>query len=256
MRATRARPALVLATGAAVLGAELAWRAGRPLRTMSAAAARIAGSAADVLVPAELTEELAARGFAATAATRRRVEALVSAVIGRTVEAFLAATDLTALVVEHVELDRVAAGLDVDGVIARVDLDAVLRRVDLDAVMRRVDLDAVATRLDPDRVVARVDLDAVLQRVDLDAVVARLDLDRVVAGVDLDAVVARLDLVGLARGVIDAIDLPGIVRESTGTLTSDTVRGVRSEAQQADEVVARVVDRLLRRSSTRAAVPP
>jgi len=89
---------------------------------------------------------------------------------------------------------------------------------------------------------------AVIDRVDLDAVAARLDADRVVARVDLDAVVARLDLVGIAQTVIDAIDLPEIVRESTGALSSDAVRAVRVETRRADDRIAGVLDRLLRRS--------
>jgi hypothetical protein len=48
--------------------------------------------------------------------------------------------------------------------------------------------------------------------------------------------------------VIDAIDLPEILRESTGSVASEAVRGVRADGVQADEAVARFVDRLLRRS--------
>jgi hypothetical protein len=77
----------------------------------------------------------------------------------------------------------------------------------------------------------------------------------VVARVDLDAVLARVDIVGLAREVVDAIDLPEIVRHSTGTLTSDSVRTVRREAMQADEIVAGLFDRLLRRQAQRTSAP-
>jgi hypothetical protein len=78
--------------------------------------------------------------------------------------------------------------------------------------------------------------------------VARVDADRVVARVDLDAVVARLDLVGIAQSVIDAIDLPEIMRESTGALSSDAVRAVHAESRRADDRIAGLFDRLLRRS--------
>jgi hypothetical protein len=60
--------------------------------------------------------------------------------------------------------------------------------------------------------------------------------------------VARLDLVGIAQSVIDAIDLPEIVRESTGALSSDAVRAVRDESRRADDRVAGLFDRLLRRN--------
>jgi hypothetical protein len=65
--------------------------------------------------------------------------------------------------------------------------------------------------------------------------------------VDLDAAVTRIDLVGIAREVIAAIDLPEIVRDSTGALSSDAVRTVRAEGMQADDVMAGFVDRVLRR---------
>ena len=87
----------------------------------------------------------------------------------------------------------------------------------------------------------------VVARVDLDAVAARVDPKPVVTRVDLDAAVARIDIVGIAREVIAAIDLPEIVRDSTGALSSDAVRTVRAEGAQADEVVAGFVDRVLRR---------
>jgi predicted RNase H-like nuclease len=119
-------------------------------------------------------------------------------------------------------------------------------------VARHLDLDALAAGLDLDRIVTRVDLDAAARRLHLDELATRLDLDRVVARVDLDAIIARIDLEGLAREVIDAVDLPEIVRRSTGSLTSETVRSVRTEAMHADDAVTGLVDRLLRRSRVQA----
>ena len=194
--------------------------------------------------------------------------------------AVLMRLDVPAIVREFVDLDRLAAMLDVDAVVARVDFDAVLDRVDLDAlaeridvsrIIDRVDLDAVVARVDLDKAVARVDLDAVVARVDLDKAVARVDLDAVVARVDLDAavagvdldgavdrvdvdrVIARTDIAGLARYVVQEIDLPGLLRASTGSVTSEMVRGVRVQGTDADRAVERVVDRLLRRQGRRIA---
>jgi len=65
--------------------------------------------------------------------------------------------------------------------------------------------------------------------------------------VDVEAVLARLDLAGIARQVIDAIDLPGILRQSTGAVSSQAARVVRTEGMHADESVARFMDRVLRR---------
>jgi hypothetical protein len=201
--------------------------------------------------------------------------------------ALLARLDVPALVREFVDLDRLAAMLDVDAVVARVDLDAVLDRVDLDAIAARLDLDAVTARLDLNTLVDKVDISRVLDRVDLDAVVARVDLDRAVARVDLDVVVdrvdldravarvdldvvvdrvdldravdrvdvdrviARTDVAGLARYVVQEIDLPDLLRTSTGSVTSEAVRSVRDQGADADRTVERFADRLLHRHGRR-----
>jgi hypothetical protein len=211
---------LHLALGAVAV----AWRAGAPLRDVSVAAVRGVGTAVSTLAPTGAAT-LAGRGRSARVTLERLADTALRFTIRRVVTAFLQAVDITALVREHVDLDAVAAGLDVDAVVARADLEAAVARVDLDAVARRLDLDGLATRL---------------------------DLDRVVARVDLAAIIARIDLEGLARQVIDAVDLPEIVRHSTGTLTSETVRSVRTEAMHADDVVTGLVDRLLRRSRVQA----
>jgi hypothetical protein len=234
---------LHLALGAAAV----AWRAGAPLRSASIAAVRGVGAAVSTVAPGGVTA-LVCRGRSARATLERLADVGLRLAVRRVVAALLSTVDLTELVRAHVDLDTVAAGLDVDAVVARVDLDAAVARVDLDAAVARVDLDAAVARVDLDAAVARVDLDAiarrldlddlatgldldrVVARVDLDEVAARLDLDRVVARVDLDAIIARIDLEGLARQVIDAVDLPEIVRQSTGSLTSETVRSVRTEA--------------------------
>jgi hypothetical protein len=178
---------------------------------------------------------------------RAGLERAVRASVRRLVLAVVEVVDLTELVRGHVDLDALALGIDVDAVVARADIDAVANRADLDAVVARVDIEAIIDRLDIDAIVARADLELVTSRLDLDAIAKRIDADVIVARVDLDAVVARLDLAGIARQVIDAIDLPEILRESTRALSSETVHGLRAEGMQADDAVARFVGRLFRR---------
>lgn len=141
------------------------------------------------------------------------------------------------------EVDRIVRALAPDvvrAVLDQLDLTAIVReRVDIDAVVEDIDVDAVAARLDLDLVAARLDIGQIIDRVDVDAVAAR---------VDLDAIVARLDLIGLADFVVDGIDLPGIIRESSGSMASEALRGVRLQSLEADDAVSRVVSRwLLRR---------
>ena len=188
------------------------------------------------------------------------------------VEAVLDRLDLTELVIRRVDLDRVAAGLDVEAVLDRLDLtELVIQRVDLnrvaaaldvEAVLDRLDLtELVVSRVDLDRVAARLDVEAVLDRLDLtELVVSRVDLDRIARALDLEAIAyrldlnalaARIDLIGLAEQVVVGIDLPQLIRDSTGSVASEGVAGVRMQGMEADQALAHLVDRVLRRRPRR-----
>ena len=206
-----------------------------------------------------------------------RARALAGEAVGRVMDvvvppmarAVLARLDVPALVAEFVDIGRIVDLVDIDAVAGRLDLAPLIDRVDVEAVVAKVDLDAIVDRLDIDRVLDRLDLDAIVGRVDLDAAVARVHIDEVLARVDLDDVVRRVDLdaavdrvdldriidradiVGIARYVIDAIDLPAVIRNSTGSVTAEMVRGVRDQGAGADRAVERLVDRVLRRHAER-----
>ena len=138
---------------------------------------------------------------------------------------------------------RTAEGKAVVAMLVPVVLDAVLDEIDLtELVHDRVDINALVTGVDIDAIASTIDVEAIVNRVDLDAIAARIDVD---------AVIDRVDLLGLARYVVNGIDLPEIIRDSTGSMASDAVRGVRMQSMQADETVARLVDRLLRRRHAR-----
>jgi hypothetical protein len=88
----------------------------------------------------------------------------------------------------------------------------------------------------------------VLDEIDLTALVRdRVDVDAIAAQIDIDAIIARIDLIGLANEIIDGVDLPAIIRESTNTVTAEVMNDVRSQGQRADEVVSGFVDRMLGR---------
>ena len=116
----------------------------------------------------------------------------------------------------------------------------------VEAMVAHLDLtQLVLERVDLDEVVTRVDLDAVVERLDLDAIVERLDIDAVAARIDVEKIVERLDLVAIAEGVIEELDLATIIRESTETMATETVGGVRVQSVRADRLVSHVVDRIL-----------
>ena len=175
-------------------------------------------------------------------------QAFVRLLVPQIAEAVLDQVDLNAIVAERVDVDRVVEGVDLDAVVARVDLDAVVARVDLDRILERVDLGAVVDRIPLDDVVAQIDVDDIVARVDLERVVDRIDVDAVAAKLDIEAVVRRLDLAAIAREVVDELDLPEIIRESMGSMTGETVGGIRVQSMNADRAISSLVDRLLRRS--------
>jgi hypothetical protein len=85
--------------------------------------------------------------------------------------------------------------------------------------------------------------------------------DAIIARLDMDAIVNRLDLVAIVNKLIEEIDLPAIIRESSGAMASDAVLDVRMRSIEADEIVNRVVDKILRRrkaarTATTLAPPP
>jgi hypothetical protein len=277
------RDAVDLALGAGVVATTVAVTAVRPFVTAAVGVVRLGARISGNRPHTGLARQLADRGEAVREGLARAAAEVVRWVLPQAVDRALATIDVTDLVRAHVDLDELAKFLDVDAVVARVDLDAAVAkvdldaavaRVDLDAVVSRVDLDAVASRLDLDAVVSRVDLDAVASRLDLDAVIDRADLDRAVSRVDLGAIVARvdpdeivarvdieaalrrLDLTGIARQVIEAIDLAEILRESAGAVSSQAARSVRTESMHADESVSRFFDRVLRRPHPGGAVTP
>jgi 2,4-dienoyl-CoA reductase-like NADH-dependent reductase (Old Yellow Enzyme family) len=187
------------------------------------------------LWPATAFAAAAERGRRERIAVERYVVSLVHALIPRVFDAILDEIDLTEIVMDRVDLDAAVAAVDIDAIAGRLDFNAVVDRVPIDRVIDRVDIDSVADR---------IDLDRAIKRVDLDAVIAAADIDQVASRLDVEAVINRVDLVAIARKLLDELDLPEIIRQSTGTMASDTVRGVRMRSFEADQKVSRTVDRL------------
>ena len=120
----------------------------------------------------------------------------------------------------------------------------------------------VPARLQPGTVLARLsrrgrrERTALLLQLDssLDTLVPRLT-DELVRRLDLDALVTSLDVAQLVQRVIAEVDLPEIIRESTGAVSSEAVREVRMRGIAGDDTVGRAVDRLLLRHRGRGRGP-
>lgn len=235
-----------LAVGA---GAELAGAVGKVMGLSIGLARRLPGVA-----PA--LDNLEARGEDALRAADAAVDRVLRVAVRKIVQAALLEVDITAVVRDHVDLDAVAEGIDVgrivdrvdlDGIVDRVDIDGIAERVDLDRILDRVDVDGIAARVDIDRIIGRVDIDGIAARLDLTPILDRVDVDAIAARVDVDAVIRRIDLIGLADTVIDGVDLPAIIRDSTGTMSTEAVQGVRSQGMRADDAVSGFVGRMFGR---------
>ena len=248
-----ARAALALADallGVAVIATEQARLAAK---TLGFVAAPLSGLAR---IPVDLGRSIAAqswvRGVVESGTIERweiadHLQFLAQRIAPAVVDSALRLIDLTDIVRTNVDVDAIVEDVDIDAIVARVDLDAIVDRIDIDAIVDRVDIDAIVAGVDLDAIVDRIDIDAIAARIDIDAILDRVDVNAVVGRADMDAIIARIDLIGLAEFVVEGIDLPGIIRSSTGSMASEGIREVRRQGITADERVAHLVDRLLRR---------
>jgi hypothetical protein len=171
-----------------------------------------------------------------------------------------------------------AAGAAVDLLPVAVIVDRVLERIDVDRIvassLEHVDLDAasvdVVSRIDLDplieSVVAQIDIGAVvndvltqldLTNIVLDQVDLKLVVTTAMEELDLTALVKeQVDLISLADYVVDGIDLQEIIRSSTGSIASTGVKQVRLQSVEADEVVNKIVDRMMFRRKARKTEAP
>ena len=210
----------------------------RPVRVTGARDAAVAALALSLAIA--VTGAEAARRAADTA--RNRVAALPSRrQIGRAVGRALLLP--VAVAVSLPATARRAASTAGDRVVPAATA-ALLSRLDVPQLAREYG--------QLDRVAADVDLDALARRLDLDEIASRVDLNALVDRVDVDRVLARTDVAGLARYIADEIDLPGLLRATTGSVSSEMVHGVRDQGAHADLVVARAIDKFLRREGRRA----
>lgn len=173
--------------------------------------------------------QVSTRGTAAMHSTVEFADSTLRAVIKAVVDAALSEVDITKIVVDHVDIDKIAENIDVDKIAERVSLEPIIDRVDVDEIASRLDVKAV---------------------------IDRLDLDGIVDTVDLERQVNRIDLVKIADQVIEGVDLPQMIRESTGSLSTEAVHGARVQGMQADDAVAGFVGRLFGRDSAPSSDKP
>lgn len=126
-------------------------------------------------------------------------------------------------------LDRIVPAL-ADAIVSRMDLtDIVLSNVDLRPIVIRA-----------------------LDEIDLTQIVVdRVDVNRIVEQADIDSVIDRVPMLQIADYIIEEIDLPQIIRESTGGVALDAFTTTRVSAIRTDEILSKVVDTVLLRRRQR-----
>ena len=100
-------------------------------------------------------------------------------------------------------------------------------------------------------VVEHIDVNALLAEVDVNALLAEVDVNALLAEVDVNELVGQIDVAAVAREALEGIDIGDIIQESTAGLAIDTMEAVRVQAMNADDLLARIVDRLLGRRGPR-----
>lgn len=94
-------------------------------------------------------------------------------------------------------------------------------------------------------------IDVLLELIDLNKIIAKVDVNAIAAQLDVEAVIDQIDLEALVQHVIEEVDLPTIIRNSTGVMASESVLSMRMQGFAADERVSNIVDKLMLRQGTR-----
>jgi hypothetical protein len=102
-----------------------------------------------------------------------------------------------------------------------------------------------------DIVVANLDVNRVIEQADIEAAVRRVDLNAAASRIDAEALVNGIDLVAIARYLMEELDVPEIIRESTSAMADDSIEQLRIRGMRADNFVAHLIDRVVRRGADR-----
>jgi hypothetical protein len=258
------------ASDAADLALALGWRLSHMANDCAVLALRIASPAVALVLepplmpgrfhPRRILRDVAATWVADRPSTAQSLSAVTASIAPVATEVVGGMVDRETLwprAFALLELNRA-----IDSIVAEIDIDhlvdTAVQRLDLERTIRQVlhglDVTAVAKEVLRDADLSEI-ADAGLEQLDLTSVVLEhVDMERLAAGIvtQLDLtqlVLTNVDMVTIADAVIDGVDLPQIVRESSASVTSETVDSVRLQAIDADRAVGRIVDRVLKRGN-------
>ena len=151
-------------------------------------------------------DQLADRGERARKQGVRQAWALLDDLVPFVVDAILDRIDLTQIVIDRVKVTRIVDEIDITPSPAPSLVD-----LDFDSIIESVPID---------HILELVDINGIVARVNLDQIMARVDVNAIVSTVDIQAIISRVDLGSIVNQVIDEIDLPEIIWESSGGMAS------------------------------------
>jgi hypothetical protein len=117
----------------------------------------------------------------------------------RTVDTVLDQLDLTTLLIEHLDIQRVASTLDMNALVADLDMDELTDRIDMDRLTARIDIQALLDRVDMPAVAA-----GVIDELDLTQVIRDVTVGTTSEGVR-DVRLRAVEADRMIRRIIDKI---------------------------------------------------
>ena len=166
-------------------------------RTVVTPAAAAAGTAADRPEVRELLEHWQSSWQAQRERSDPAASDALREGIRRGADAVMDQLDVTDLVLEHVDIQRIAEQVDVDALMERADVNGLAARIDVDAIAARLDVGAVLDRLDLTAIAADV-----IEQLDLPQLIREATADTTSEGVR----VVRLRGVSADRAIRRAMD--------------------------------------------------
>ncbi len=211
----------------------------------------------DTLVSRIDIDTLVSRIDIDTLVSRIAIDRLVSEI---DIDTLVSRIDIDRLV-SRIEIDRVVGDIEIDKLVSRIDIDKLVSRIAIDRLVSEIDIDTLVSRIAIDRVVSEIDIDRLVRNIEIDALVRRIDIDHVVGAIDMDAVVDRIDVGAIVDrvdvnevvqrvdvdSVVEKTELGTIVARSTTGFASEALDAARTQAVDVDDIVTRVVNRVMRR---------
>lgn len=136
-------------------------------------------------------------------------------------------------------------------VLTEIDLKTIVAAMPMDDIISELDINGIVAHVDINGIVSQVDIDGIIGRVDLDALMTRIDIDALMTRVDVGALLERVDMAPIVTDVLDTVDIGSLVRDSTGSVTTELIDGARISAVRLDLFVNRIVDKILLRRKPR-----